>query len=372
MAETWDELNLSMNTLRGIYSAGFEKPSPIQKQAIPAVMQGKDVLAQAQSGTGKTGAFCISTMERCTVEKVAQALILSPTRELAMQTQAVFDQLCKQTGLKTKLLIGGQMIDRDARSDEQVLIGCPGRVLDMMGRRMFDPSTIKIAVLDEADEILTQGFQPQLKSILTQLSPEAQIVMFTATVSPELDDISSKIMRDPMKILVKQEMMTLEGISQFFVSFESDHDKTLALKDLYEGISVSQSIIYCNSVKRVIDLYHSMKQSNFPVCCIHSEMEREDRNSAYDEFKNGKYRVMISSNVTARGLDVQQVSVVVNYDIPKDAHTYLHRIGRSGRWGRKGVAINFVTKYDVEKMRSIEKYYSTEIKELPAKFDDFL
>ena len=371
MTESWEDLNLSMNVLRGIYSAGFEKPSPIQRQAITPVLEGKDVLAQAQSGTGKTGAFCIGTMERCTPEKVAQALILSPTRELAMQTQAVFDQLCKQTGLKTKLLIGGKAVDRDG-GDEQVLIGCPGRVLDMMGRRLFDPSTLKIVVLDEADEILSHGFQPQLKSIFVQLSPEAQIVMFTATVSQELEDVSSRIMRDPLKILVKQEMMTLEGISQFFVSFENDHDKTLALKDLYEGISVSQSIIYCNSVKRVMELYQDMKKSNFPVCCIHSEMEREDRNSAYDEFKSGRFRVMISSNVTARGLDVQQVSVVVNYDIPKDVHTYLHRIGRSGRWGRKGVAINFVTKYDMEKLRFIEKYYATEIKELPAKFDEFL
>jgi translation initiation factor 4A len=371
MAESWEDLNLSMNVLRGVYSAGFEKPSPIQKQAILPIMQGKDLLAQAQSGTGKTGAFCIGAMERCTPEFVAQALILSPTRELAMQTQAVFDQLCKQTELKTALLIGGKAIARES-GGEQVIIGCPGRVLDMMGRRYFDPLTLKIVVLDEADEILSQGFQGQLRSIFAQLAPSAQTVMFTATVSPELEDISAKIMRDPLKILVKQEMMTLEGISQFYVHFDNDQEKTLALKDLYEGISVSQSIIYCNSVKRVIDLYGDMKRANFPVCCIHSEMERSARNDAYDEFKRGRYRVMISSNVTARGLDVQQVSVVVNYDIPKDVHTYLHRIGRSGRWGRKGVAINFVTKFEVEKMRSIEKYYATEIKELPAKFDEFL
>lgn len=371
MTESWEDMNLSMGVLRGIYSAGFEKPSPIQREAINPIIQGKDVLAQAQSGTGKTGAFCIGTMERCTPERVAQALILSPTRELAMQTQAVFDQLCKQTGLKTKLLIGGKAVDRES-GDEQVLIGCPGRVLDMIGRRLFDPLTLKIVVLDEADEILSQGFQAQLKQIFNQLSPEAQTVMFTATVSNELDEISSKIMRDPLKILVKQEMLTLEGISQFFVSFENDNEKTLALKDLYEGISVSQSIIYCNSVKRVVELYQEMKRSNFPVCCIHSDMDREDRNNAYDDFKTGRYRVLISSNVTARGLDVQQVSVVVNYDIPKDVHAYLHRIGRSGRWGRKGVAINFVTKYDIDKMRSIEKYYATEIKELPSKFNEFL
>ena len=277
--------------------------------------------------------------------------------------------------VKVHCCVGGKSVGEDIRKLEQgvhVVSGTPGRIFDMIQRKHLITKGIKTLILDEADEILSQGFQPQLRSILQQIPTDAQIVMFTATVSPELEDVSAKIMRDPMKILVKQEMMTLEGISQFFVSFETDHDKVLALKDLYEGISVSQSIIYCNSVKRVIDLYQTMKKANFPVCCIHSEMEREDRNNAYGEFKSGKYRVLISSNVTARGLDVQQVSVVVNYDIPKDVHTYLHRIGRSGRWGRKGVAINFVTRYDLDKLRQIETYYATEIKELPTKFDHFL
>jgi translation initiation factor 4A len=179
-------------------------------------------------------------------------------------------------------------------------------------------------------------------------------------------------MRDPIKILVKTELMTLEGISQFYISFNNDHEKLMALMDLYEGISVSQSIIYCNSVKRVIELYDTMRRENFPVCCIHSEMDRDARNLAYQEFKVGKYRVLISSNVTARGLDVQQVSVVINYDIPKCVHSYLHRIGRSGRWGRKGVGINFVTKYDIDKMRAIEQHYHTEIKELPTNYATFL
>ncbi len=176
-------------------------------------------------------------------------------------------------------------------------------------------------------------------------------------------------MRNPIKILVKAEMLTLEGISQYYVAFDDDLAKFSALKDLFESISVSQCIIYCNSIKRVDDLYEAMIEENFPVCCMHSGMEKEDRTNSYQEFIKGKYRVLISSNVTARGIDIQQVSTVINFDIPKCARTYLHRIGRSGRWGRKGVGINFITKLDIQKMKFIEQYYSTEIKELPSSFN---
>jgi translation initiation factor 4A len=373
--ETWDDptLGLNINTLRGIYANGFEHPSPIQKQAILPIVQGRDVLAQAQSGTGKTGAFCIGAIERCSADKKeAQCIILSPTRELAMQTQSVFNQLANQTGLSTHLLIGGTSVDRDIRDMQrnkpQVLIGTPGRVLDFLTRRVIDSTTLRIVVLDEADEILSQGFVDQLYNIFQFLPETVQVAMFSATIPETLEAVTSKIMRDPVSILVKTEQITLEGISQYYVLFETDNDKFLALKDLYESISVSQSIIYCNSVKRVMDLYDAMKQAKFPVCCIHSEMERDERSVAFQEFKSGKYRVMISSNVTARGLDVQQVSIVINFDIPKDVHTYLHRIGRSGRWGRKGVGINFVTKYDRDKMRAIESHYHTQIQEMPADF----
>jgi translation initiation factor 4A len=374
MIESWEDeaLGLSMNVLRGIYGLGFETPSPIQKQAILPIVRGGDVLAQAQSGTGKTGAFCVGTIHRCTEEPAVQAIILAPTRELATQIKSVFDALSSQTKLKSQLLIGGSPTDRDVRdirqNKPQVLVGCPGRVLDILTRRVFDMAAMRMIVLDEADEILSQGFQEQLYQIFQFITEATQVVMFSATIPECLHAVVAKIMRNPVEILVKTEQMTLEGISQFYISFNSDDDKLMALKDLYEGISVSQSIIYCNSVKRVCDLHAAMSRDNFPVCCIHSDMDRESRNTAFQEFKSGKYRVLISSNVTARGIDVQQVSVVINYDIPKCVHTYLHRIGRSGRWGRKGVGINFVTKYDIDRMRAIEQHYHTEIKELPADY----
>ena len=377
--EKWDDekLGLDRNVLRGIYAMGFETPSPIQKQSILPIIQGNDVLAQAQSGTGKTGAFSIGTMMRCDGElNMPQAIILAPTRELANQIHSVFSSLCAQTKLRAHLLVGGTSVDRDIHdiraTNPQVFVGCPGRVLDFLNRRVIQSEHLKMIVLDEADEILSQGFQDQLYNIFQFLTDATQVVMFSATIPDQLHDIVGKIMRDPIKILVKTEQMTLEGISQFYISFNNDHEKLMALMDLYEGISVSQSIIYCNSVKRVIELYDTMRRENFPVCCIHSEMDRDARNLAYQEFKVGKYRVLISSNVTARGLDVQQVSVVINYDIPKCVHSYLHRIGRSGRWGRKGVGINFVTKYDIDKMRAIEQHYHTEIKELPTNYATFL
>jgi superfamily II DNA/RNA helicase len=368
----WDTLNLKQNLLRGIYSIGFEAPSPIQAQSIPVILEGKDVIAQAQSGTGKTGAFCISMIQKCTSENKVQGIILAPTRELASQIHSVFGSLCNHLDISAQLLIGGNSIDKDIRQIQQgktqVLIGCPGRVLDFLNRKVVSSDHLHTIVLDEADEILSQGFQDQLYHIFQFLTDKVQVIMFSATVQDNLLDISKKIMTDPVKILVKSEMLTLEGIAQYFISFNTDQDKIEALKDLYTTISMSQSIIYCNSVKRVIDLYTVMKSAGFPVCCIHSDMDKIDRTTAYNDFKSGKYRVLISSNVTARGIDIQQVSIVVNFDIPKCVDTYLHRIGRSGRWGRKGVGINFVTKYDVDKIKTIEAHYNTQIKEFPANY----
>jgi translation initiation factor 4A len=308
----------------------------------------------------------------------SQAIILSPTRELAQQTHGVFKALSSHTKLKSQLLIGGTSVDRDIRDIEkerpQVFVGCPGRVLDFLERGVIQAPDIRLIVLDEADEILSSGFQAQLKLIFQFMTIEVQTVMFSATIPEELHDLVKKIMRDPIEILVKAEKLSLDGIAQYYINFRHDDDKLSALKDLYEGISLSQSIIYCNSVRQVEKLYTALRKDNFPVCCIHSEMSREERSEAFQDFKSGNKRVLISSNVTARGIDVQQVSIVVNYDVPSCVHNYLHRIGRSGRWGRKGAAINFVTdtRVDVDRMKMIESHYGTEIKPLPVNFADLL
>lgn len=367
----WDQLSLKDNLLRGIYSYGFENPSPIQKKGIGPILSGKDVIAQAQSGTGKTGAFTISTIQRIdeTVDEI-QALILAPTRELAIQIHEVVTKLGSFVeNLSSALLIGGRSIEQDMKEIEknpQIVVGTPGRIHDLIRRRKINTKTIKIMVLDEADEMLSSGFKEQIYNIFQFLGNSVQIALFSATLPSEIQSITEKFMRDPVKILVKTESITLEGIQQYYVAIENDTQKYETLKDLFQAISVNQCIIYCNSINRVTDLCEALTKDNFPVCCIHSGMEKDERMKAYKEFTTGGSRVLISTNLTARGIDVQQVSTVINFDIPKDIHTYIHRIGRSGRWGRKGMGINFITRRDIGKIKEIEEYYETQIEELPS------
>jgi len=375
---SWDELNVPTQLLRGIYAYGFENMSPIQKKAIQPMIMGRDIIAQAQSGTGKTATFTIGALSNIDLESNhPQVLVLSPTRELSKQTAAVFNGIgCMMNGLQVQTLVGGSSVDDDLsilrNTPPHVVVGCPGRVFDILKKNQKICKNIKVVVLDEADEMLSFGFKEQVYNILQLLDKDIQICLFSATLPDYIHTIINKIMKNPISIQVKSEQLTLEGISQYYIAIENDQQKYATLKDLYSLISVSQCIIYANSLQRVSDLYDAMSTDGFPVCCIHSNMEKEERDQAFTDFKVGKYRVMISSNVTARGIDIQQVSIVINFDLPKCTHTYLHRIGRSGRWGRKGVGINFITRRDVAKIREIEAHYATQINELPGNLDKLL
>ena len=375
---SWDELNVPTQLLRGIYAYGFENMSPIQKKAIQPMIMGRDIIAQAQSGTGKTATFTIGALSNIDLESNhPQVLVLSPTRELSKQTAAVFNGIgCMMNGLQVQTLVGGSSVDDDLsilrNTPPHVVVGCPGRVFDILKKNQKICKNIKVVVLDEADEMLSFGFKEQVYNILQLLNKDIQICLFSATLPDYIHTIINKIMKNPISIQVKSEQLTLEGISQYYIAIENDQQKYATLKDLYSLISVSQCIIYANSLQRVSDLYDAMSTDGFPVCCIHSNMEKEERDQAFTDFKVGKYRVMISSNVTARGIDIQQVSIVINFDLPKCTHTYLHRIGRSGRWGRKGVGINFITRRDVAKIREIEAHYATQINELPGNLDKLL
>jgi len=371
---SWDDLDLSTDLLRSIYAYGFEKPSPIQGKAINPIKEGRDVIAQAQSGTGKTAAFTVGALTRVNInDNSNQVLIIAPTHELAQQISTVINSLSSMMeGIRIKTIIGGSSIDTDAHEMREnpphVLVGCPGRIYDMIRRKHINANKLQLVILDEADEMLSIGFKEQIYNIFQHLNKNVQIALFSATLPNNIFQITNKFMRDPVKICVKAESLTLEGIKQYFVAVDDDRQKYLTLKDLYQYISMSQCIIYANSIKRVIDLYEAMKEDNFPVCCIHSNMEKSEREKAFHDFRNGSARVLISSNVTSRGIDIQQVSVVINFDIPRDVHNYLHRIGRSGRWGRKGMGINFITRRDIIKMKEIETYYATQIEELPSNF----
>jgi len=363
---TWEELNIDEKILRGIYASGYERPSPIQQRAIVPILNKRDVIAQAQSGTGKTACFVIAILGRLELTTMAtQAIILSPTRELANQTKFVVDTIGnKMNNLKVRLMVGGSNIDESINSNiinPHIIVGTPGRVHDMLKRRKISVNDCKIILLDEADELLTDGFRFQIYEIFQFLPPIIQVALFSATLPTEIMDITQKFMINPQRILVKTEQLTLEGIKQHYITISNDLQKYDTIKDIFSTLVLSQSIIYCNSVKRVQDLYETMVSDNFPVCRIHSSMDSYERNATHEDFKSGRFRVLISSNITARGIDVQQVNTVINFDIPDSVHTYLHRIGRSGRWGRKGVGINFVTLRDMPKLRSIEQYYNTTI-----------
>jgi translation initiation factor 4A len=368
----WEDLNTKTELLRGIYANGFEKPSPIQRQAILPIFAKRDVIAQAQSGTGKTACFSIGALELIDIERNApQAIILAPTRELSIQIKSVLDALGSLfINLRTQLLVGGTSTDENMRllrdKAPHIVIGCPGRIHDMLKRKKLMAHDFKLFILDEADELLSAGFKDQVYNIFQFMPSTIQVALFSATMPDELTVLTNKFMRNPVRILVKNEQLTLEGIKQYYVALDNDDTKYETLKDIYSSIAVSQSIIYCNSVKRVHDLYVAMNTDNYPVCQIHSSMEKEERLRNYEEFKQGKHRVLISSNVTARGIDIQQVSTVINFDLPNCVHTYLHRIGRSGRWGRKGVGINFVTQRDMRQLKIIEQHYHTTVSELTA------
>ena len=371
---TFEELDLNDELLRGIYSYGFERPSPIQRLAIRPLIDRRDILAQAQSGTGKTATFAIGSLSIVKQEdNFTQILVLSPTKELSIQSSNVYKSLGDQMkNLRVQTLYGGQNMEDFGNNDfskrlhPHVICGCTGRVLDMMQRNRITSRKIKMVILDEADEMLSSGFKEQVYQIFQYFNNNIQVALFSATIPESIKPIIDKIVRNPVRISVKLEQFSLEGIHQYYVAVDDDRQKYMALKDIYSNLSVSSCIIYANSVKRVAELYDAMIEDGFPVCCIHSNMDRTTRENSFKDFRQGKFRVLISSNVTSRGIDIQQVGTVINFDIPKCVHNYLHRIGRSGRWGRKGVGINLITRRDFFKLREIEKHYEIKVKELPS------
>lgn len=367
--ENWEDFNIKPDLLRGIFSCAYEKPSPIQQTAIKPILDGSDVLGQAQSGTGKTATFSIGILNRIDVSvKVTQAIIIAPTHELVNQISKVVKQLgSMMKGLNVKTLYGGTSVTDDAQdlrtNIPHIIVGCSGRIFDMIKRKNINMENIQMFALDEADEMLSNGFKDQIYNIFQYLNESVQVILFSATLPLEVIELSKKFMRNPVHIMMKAEKLNLECIRQFYIAIPNDHVKYDTIKDLFSKISLGQCIIYVNSIKRVTDLYTAMIEEGFSVCNIHSGMEKEERNIAFKQFVSGEFRVLISSDITARGIDIQQVSTVINFDIPKCVHTYLHRIGRGGRWGRKGVAINFVTRQDMPLLKSIENHYKSTILE---------
>jgi translation initiation factor 4A len=375
---SWDEYNLKDDLLRGVYSYGFESPSQIQKTGILPILEKRDVIAQAPSGTGKTGTFSIACLERVDVtEHKTQVLILAPTHELVKQISKVITNMgCHIEGLKIKTLIGGTSVTEDSmelRSNvPHIIIGSVGRVGDMIRRKNIKTNDIKLFILDEADEMLSGGFLENIHQMFVSFSKDIQVAIFSATLPPEILDLTHKFMRNPVNLTIEAEKLNLEGIQQYYIAIDNDQQKYETIKDLFGKFALNQTIIYVNSVNRVIDLHQAMIKDDCACCCIHSSMTSSERDATLTDFRKGLHRVLISSNVTARGIDVQTVSIVINFDIPKCVHNYLHRIGRSGRWGRKGVAINLITRDDIGHLKRIEKHYGSTIAELSNGFENGL
>lgn len=376
VVDSFDDMQLKEELLRGIYAYGFEKPSAIQQRAIVPCIQGHDVIAQAQSGTGKTATFSISVLQSIdTSRRECQALVLAPTRELANQIQKVMLALGDYMGAEVMACIGGTSVQEDVRKIEQgvhVIVGTPGRVFDVITRRALNPDTIKMFVLDEADEMLSLGFKDQIYDIFRLLPSEIQVVLLSATMPQDVLEVTTRFMREPIRILVKKEELTLEGIKQFYVMVDREEWKLDTLCDLYETLTITQACIFCNTRRKVDWLTEQMHARDFTVSAMHGDMDQQDRDVIMREFRSGSSRVLITTDLLARGIDVQQVSLVINYDLPTNREKYIHRIGRGGRFGRKGVAINFVTQEDVRVMRDIEQFYNTQIEEMPMDIADLL
>ncbi|XP_014779042.1 uncharacterized protein LOC106875421 [Octopus bimaculoides] len=376
IVSTFDEMKLRNSLLRGIYAYGFEKPSLIQQRAIVPCIKGHDVIAQAQSGTGKTATFSIAILEQLDMDlHECQALVLAPTRELAQQIQKVVVALGDYMDARCHACIGGTNVHDDRLQlceGVHTVVGTPGRVSDIIHRKWLVTSHIKIFVLDEADEMLSRGFKDQIYSVFRYMPQNVQVILLSATMPPDVFEVTRQFMRKPIKILVKKEELTLEGIKQFFVHIQQEEWKLDTLIDLYGTLTITQAVIFCNTRRKVDWLTDRMLAKDFTVSAMHGEMDQKERDMIMREFRSGSSRILITTDLLARGIDVQQVSLVINYDLPTNRENYIHRIGRGGRFGRKGVAINFITEDDVRILNDIEQFYNTSIIEMPTNVADLI
>lgn len=374
--DNFDDMSLREELLRGIYAYGFEKPSAIQQRAIIPCIKGMDVIAQAQSGTGKTATFSIAILQQIDMAlKECQALILAPTRELAQQIQKVVIALGDYMNAQCHACIGGTNVREDIRKLEKgvhTVVGTPGRVFDMISRKALRTNNIRIFVLDEADEMLSRGFKDQIYDVFRTLNSNIQVILLSATMPSDVLDVTKCFMRNPIRILVKKEELTLEGIKQFYVAVDREEWKLDTLCDLYETLTITQAVIFCNTRRKVDWLTEKMHERDFTVSALHGDMGQKERDVIMREFRSGSSRVLITTDLLARGIDVQQVSLVINFDLPTNRENYIHRIGRGGRFGRKGVAINFVTEEDKRTLKDIEGFYNTEIEEMPMNVADLI
>ncbi|KAG7442864.1 DEAD-domain-containing protein [Guyanagaster necrorhizus] len=367
----FEDMFLRRELLMGIFETGFEKPSPIQEEAIPIALTKRDVLARAKNGTGKTAAFVIPSLQQIDISKPKiQALLLVPTRELALQTSQVCKHLGKHMGVNVMVTTGGTTLKDDImRLSEavHVLVGTPGRILDLAGKNVADLSECPVFVMDEADKLLSPEFSPVMEQLLSYLPEERQVMLFSATFPMIVKDFKDKHMRTPYEINLMDEL-TLRGVTQYYAYVE-ERQKVHCLNTLFSKLQINQSIIFCNSTNRVELLAKKVTDLGYSCFYSHAKMLQSHRNRVFHDFRNGVCRNLVCSDLLTRGIDIQAVNVVINFDFPKNSETYLHRIGRSGRFGHLGLAINLVTYEDRFNLYRIEQELGTEIQPIPQTID---
>lgn len=367
----FEDYLLKRELLMGIYENGFERPSPIQEESIPIALANRDILARAKNGTGKTAAFCIPVLQRIdSSKKYIQALILVPTRELALQTSSVCKQLGKYLNLQIMVTTGGTSLKDDIiRLDApvQLLVATPGRVLDLAGKGVANLQSCTTMVMDEADKLLSPEFQVVIEELISFLPSERQIMMFSATFPLAVKAFKDKYLPRSFDINLMDEL-TLKGITQYYAYVE-ERQKVHCLNTLFSKLQINQSIIFCNSANRVELLAKKITELGYSCYYIHAKMLQEHRNRIFNDFRRGICRNLVCTDLFTRGIDIQAVNVVINFDFPKNAETYLHRIGRSGRYGHLGLAINLITTDDQFNLYRIEQELGTEIVPIPAAVD---
>ncbi|KAK4464336.1 ATP-dependent RNA helicase [Cladorrhinum samala] len=370
----FEDFGLKRDLLMGIFEAGFEKPSPIQEESIPVALTGRDILARAKNGTGKTAAFVIPALEKINpkVSKI-QCLILVPTRELAMQTSQVCKTLGKHLGINVMVTTGGTGLRDDIvrlQDPVHIVVGTPGRILDLAGKHVADLSECPMFIMDEADKLLSIEFTPVIEQLLRFHPKDRQVMLFSATFPLSVKDFSDKNMVNPYEINLMDEL-TLRGITQYYAYVE-EKQKVHCLNTLFSKLQINQSIIFCNSTNRVELLAKKITELGYSCFYSHAKMAQQARNRVFHDFRNGVCRNLVCSDLLTRGIDIQAVNVVINFDFPKNAETYLHRIGRSGRYGHLGLAINLISWEDRFNLYNIERDLGTEIQPIPATIDKSL
>ena len=381
VVNNFHEMNLHEPLLGGIFAYGFEKPSELQQRVIMPSIKGRDVIVEAPTGTGKTAAFVIAILQKINSNlNHPQALILAPTGELAQQIQKVVIALGDYLDVKCHALIGGTSVRDDIgtlQSGVHIVVGSPEKVNDMINRGALLTNHISMFVMDQTDEMTSRGFRDQIYDIFRYLPSSTQVILLSATMPSDVLGMTNRFMRDPVKIVKKKEEVTPDGIKQFFVNVDREAFKLETLRDLFETLRIgknvdNQAVIFTNTKRKLDLLAEKLNGKDFSVASIHGEMGQKERERNMREFRSGSSKVLISTGFLARGIDVQQVSLVVNYDLPHNRENYIHRIGRGGRSGRKGVAINFVTRNDMRNLGDIENFYKTSIEELPMDIADLI